>query len=294
MIKASVNLVVLSGLLLSFTSLAAEPAAPAIPAEVMVNGQPISAANVELMMSTLSAGKDPRAIDNEEDRNAARKELISQEVMAQAALKKGLDKSPMIADQFAFDRRSILSRAYIENHFAENPITDEVLKNAYEWNKANGKIMEYQVRHILVSSKDKAADLIQQLKKGGDFVELAKHHTTEPGGAQQGGALMAGDKWFRPDIFVDNHFADAVMALKKGQYTDTPVRSRFGWHVIKVDDGPRPVANPGTYDMLSDEVKDALRQKTAQRNLTAMIDEVMAGAKITTPGKEAALAPARQ
>jgi peptidyl-prolyl cis-trans isomerase C len=255
-----------------------------LAADVIVNGQPISENHVTLMSTNFSSEK---VLPGPEAKAAARSELITEELLAQQARKEGLDRKAEVADQIAFQERSILSRAYLEDYFAKNPITEESLKSAYEWNRANGKIVEYKVRQILLPTADEARQVIDKLNKGEDFAELARHYTQDPGGQANGGDLG----WFRPDIFVDHNFADAVVALKKNDYSKAPVRTRFGWHVIKIEDGPRPVQNPAPYDALDDGAKQALRQKTAQLKLEGLTSRLAAAAKVTGPG--AAGAPAR-
>ena len=255
-----------------------------LSADVIVNGQPISQNHVTLMSTNFSSEK---VLPGAEAKAAARSELITEELLAQQARKEGLDRKPEVADQISFQERSILSRAYLEDYFAKNPITEESLKSTYEWNRANGKIVEYKVRQILLPSAEEARQVIDKLNKGEDFAEVAKHYTQDPGGQANGGDLG----WFRPDIFVDHNFADAVAALKKNEYSKTPLRTRFGWHVVKVEDGPRPVQNAQPYEALDDGAKQALRQKTAQLKLEGLTTRLAAAAKVTGPG--AGAAPAR-
>ena len=255
-----------------------------LSADVIVNGQPISQNHITLMSANFSPEK---ALPSPEAKAAARSELITEELLAQQARKEGLDRKPDVADQIAFEERSILSRAYLEDYFAKNPVTEDNLKSTYEWNRANGKIVEYKVRQILVPTAEEGRQVIDKLNKGEDFAELAKHYTQDPGGQTNGGDLG----WFRPDVFVDHNFADAVAALKKNEYSKAPVRTRFGWHVVKIEDGPRPVQNPAPYEALDDGAKQALRQKTAQLRLEGLTTRLAAAAKVTGPG--AAAVPAR-
>jgi len=252
--------------------------------DLIVNGQPISQNHVTLMSANFSPEK---VLPSPEAKAAARSELITEELLAQQARKEGLDRKPEVSDQLAFQERAILSRAYLEDYFARNPVTEESLKSAYEWNRANGKIVEYRLRQILVPTADEARQLIGKLDQGEDFAELARHYTQDPGGQANGGDLG----WFRPDIFVDHNFADAVVALKNNEYSKAPLRTRFGWHVLKLEDGPRPVQNPAPYEALDDGARQALRQKTAQLKLEGLTSRLAAAAKVTGPG--AAAAPAR-
>ncbi|WP_169729326.1 peptidylprolyl isomerase [Solimonas soli] len=252
-----------------------------LAADLYVNGQPISVNHVSLMAAGIGQQqKDPRQAGSEESRNAARAELITEEVLAQAARKKGLDRKPEIADQLAYQQRLILSRAYLEDYFTAQPINDDTLRAAYEWNRANGKIREYHVRHILTGKLADAQAALAALDKGEDFAAVAKRYTLDPGGQENGGDLG----WFRPDIFVDHHFSDAVESLKKGEYSKTPVRSRYGWHVIKLEEGPRPVAKPQPYDALDDSAREALRQRTAQLKIEELTAQLSKNAKVTGPG----------
>lgn len=245
--------------------------------DVVVNGKPISNNHVQLMMSSINPDPSVRGTDAEEARIAARQELITQEVLAQEALRLGLDRSPLVADQLAFQQRAILSRAYLQNVFEKSPITEASLEAAYEFNRANGKIKEYKIRQVLVSTQDDARAALARLDKGEDFEAVAKRLSQDPGAQANGGDLG----WFRPDIFVDHHFSDALVDLKKGQYTKVPVRTRFGWHLIKVEDGPRAVANAESYQALDDSAKEALRQRAAQIKIEEVTQRLAAQAKVT-------------
>src|SRR6185437_11557884 len=118
--------------------------------------------------------KNGRPLNPADARAAARTELITEEVLAQEARKSGLDKKASVADQLAFQQREILSRAYLESYFEKNPITDASLKTSYEWNRANGKIVEYKLRQILVPTSNDAREVIAKLNSGQDFAEVAK------------------------------------------------------------------------------------------------------------------------
>jgi len=260
----------------------AAPAASGLAPEIIVNGQVISENHVLLMSSGFGTDKNGRALNPADARAAARTELITEEVLAQEARKAGLDKRPVVADRLAFQQREILSRAYLESYFEKNPITEASLKASYEFNRANGKIVEYKLRQILVPTSNEARDIIAKLASGQDFAEVAKVYTQDPGGQNNGGDLG----WFRPDIFVDHNFTDALPSLKKGEYTKTPVRTRFGWHIIKVEDGPRQVANAEPYDALSDNVRQALRQKAGQIQIETLTTRLTSNAKISSAGKK--------
>jgi peptidyl-prolyl cis-trans isomerase C len=249
--------------------------------DVIVNGVPISQEQVQLFMKTLiSNNGDQEKGDLASRHQAAIHELVSQEAMAQLATSEGLDQNPEVQDVIARARREILSRVYIQHYFATNPVTNEMLKAGYEYNRSHGKIMQYKVRQILFTTREAAMDAMAKLKKGEDFLTLTKL-SKDPGGNTNGG-FVSRDGWFRTDIFVDPYFTDEVekMAKKKGQYSSAPFRTRFGWHIIRVDD-ERPMLNPEPFDKLRPEVIEAMRQKLAQRKLNELITSVVAEAKVT-------------
>ncbi len=279
------SLIVAGLLVFAGTALAqAKPASTAdegLAVDLTVNGRPISRNHITLMGANFT---EDRQSPGPEAQAAARAELITQEVLAQAALKEGLDKKAVIADQIAFQQRAILSRAYLEDYFVKHPVTDDTLKTAYDFSVAGGKLSEYKVRHILVNALPKAEAIAARLARGEDFVAVAKVETLDPGGQNTGGDLG----WFRPDIFIDANFAKAVQGLKKGETTKLPVRSRFGWHLIKLEDGPRPVANARKWEQLDEPIKQALRQRAAQARLEGLTESLTAKAKIAGPGLAAA------
>lgn len=255
-----------------------DPLAP----ELYVGKSVISKGQVDLFMQSLATGSEEartKPDDLRDRRNAARKELVIQDALAQQAMEDRLDRNPEVVDAMNYARRELLARVYIQNYFIENPVTDEVIKTGYEWNRANGKIQEYKIRQILLPTRDEAVAILQRLKKGEDFIELTKF-SKDPGGNTSGG-LVSKTGWFRTDIFVDANFTDAVEALKPGSYTQEPVRTRFGWHVIRLDEPPRPVKNPESFDQLHESSREALRQKMAQRKLNDLVVSAVKKFKLT-------------
>ncbi|MGQ0503050.1 MAG: peptidylprolyl isomerase [Panacagrimonas sp.] len=257
-----------------------QPANSGLGVDVIVNGQPISRNHVELMIGSINPDPSARGTHTEDARAAARQELVTQELLAQEARRLGLDRKPLVADQLSFQSRAVLSRALLQDHFEKNPVTTASLKTAYEWNRANGKIVEYKIRQILVNTPELAEPALAKLAKGEDFASVAKVHTLDPGGQNNGGDLG----WFRPDIFVDHHFGDALAGIRKGQYSRQPIRTRFGWHIILVEDGPRPVADVESFDELEDEAREAIRQRTVQIRIEQLGATLASKAMLTGPG----------
>jgi peptidyl-prolyl cis-trans isomerase C len=252
---------------------AQEKAAPAKPkasasssSRVVVNGVTIPQMRFDAMNKELTAQGQP---DNPERHQAVKEELINREVLAQAAQKRGLDKSPDIAAQMDMARQAVLVRALFETEVKANPITDDMLKAQYEQFKSTMGTNEYKVRHILVDNEAEAKQIIADLNKGGDFAKIAKEKSKDPGSKENGGDL----DWGPPARYV-KPFADAVVSTPKGQMTKEPVKTDFGYHVIKVDD-VRPMKVP-TFD----EVKEQFRQRAQQAQIQKLVMDLRSKAKV--------------
>jgi len=233
---------------------------------VVVNGVTIPPSRFDAMNKELSAQGQP---DNPERQQAVKEELVNREVLAQAAAKRGLDKSADVAAQMDMARQAVLVRALFESEVKAHPITDDMLRVQYEQFKASMGTNEYKVRHILVEKEDEAKAIITELNKGGDFAKLAKEKSKDPGSKETGGDLDWG-----PSARYVKPFADAVQATPKGQMTATPVKTDFGYHVIRVDD-VRPLKVP-TFD----EVKEQFRQRAQQQQIQKMVMELRQKAKV--------------
>ena len=210
---------------------AAKPAA-AKPAPgkpiATVNGVPVPQSRADyLVQQQTSRG----AADNEQMRSMVRDELVNRELLMQEAQKTGVAKQAEVQTQLDMARQEIIVSAYLRDWVRKHPITDAEVQQEYDKAKAQHGDKEYKVRHILVETEDEAKTLIAQLKKGGKFDELATKNSKDPGSAQRGGDL----DWNVPATY-DKQFSDAMVKLEKGKYTETPVRTRFGFHIIQLDD----------------------------------------------------------
>jgi peptidyl-prolyl cis-trans isomerase C len=232
---------------------------------VTVNG---SAVSQNLANVFLAEQKAQGAPDTPELKNAVREELIRRELLVQEAKKAGLDKKPDIAAQADAARQAFFVRAYIQEFLKKNPISDEQLKAEYEKIKAQLGNTEYKVRHILVLTEEDAKAVIANLKKGAKFEELAKQ-SIDPGSKDNGGDLG----WASAGNFV-KPFSDALTALSKGKFTETPVKSEFGYHVIMLDD-TRPLNVPPF-----EEIKPRLLQQAQGQQINKMVDGLRAKAKV--------------
>jgi peptidyl-prolyl cis-trans isomerase C len=232
----------------------------------VVNGTPIPTSRADAMIQELiRQGQQPTP----DLQMKVREELVNREVMYQEALKEGIANNPDVKAQLALTQQSVILRALLQSYAAKHPISDADVKARYDELAKQMGGQEYHLHHILVDNEQQAKDIIAKLKAGGDFVALAKQYSKDPGSAEHGGDLS----WSDPHAYVPE-FADAAMKLKKGEITDTPVQTKFGWHIIRLDD-TRPVQAPAF-----DDVKDQLRQQMEQDQLQQWEKSLLANAKI--------------
>lgn len=249
------------------------PAAKSAPAKpgsgkpvATVNGVPVPQSRADyLMQQQLSRG----GADTEQMRGMVRDELVNREILMQEAQKAGTAKQPEVQAQLDMARQEIIVSAYLRDWVRKHPITDAEVQQEYEKAKAEQGDKEYKARHILVESEDEAKALIAQLKKGGKFEDLATKNSKDGGSAQRGGEL----DWNVPAGY-DKQFSDAMVKLEKGKYTETPVRTRFGFHIIQLDD-----VRAAKFATLA-EVKPRIQQKLAQSRIEELVRGLRAKAKI--------------
>ncbi len=207
--------------------------------------------------------------DTPELRQVILDDLINRELLLQEAKKKGMDKDKKVATQMTLMRDSVLINAYVQDYVRTHPISDAQLKKKYDELNAKNSGTEYKARHILVKSEDEAKAIIASLKKGEKFEELAKK-SEDPGSKDKGGELG----WSPASSYVPP-FADALTKLSKGKYSETPVKTDFGWHVIQLED-TRPIEPPPF-----DAVKPQLQQAVGKENVDKMLEDLKKKAKIT-------------
>jgi peptidyl-prolyl cis-trans isomerase C len=197
-----------------------------------------------------------------------KEELINREILIQEADKLGLGATPDVKNQVDIARQSILIRALVTDYLKKHPVSDADVKAEYDKFKAQAGDKEYHARHILVEKEDEAKAIITKLKGGAKFEDLAKQ-SKDPGSAANGGDL----DWASPASFV-KPFSDAMVALQKGQITEAPVKTQFGYHVIKLDD-VRAAKVPTL-----EEVKPQIAESLQQKKLQAYQQELRGKAKI--------------
>lgn len=244
-----------------------KPAASVKDPIARVNGVAVPKARFDQIMQQQQQARGGQ--DSEELRAAVRDNLINREVVAQAAQKSPIARSAQVQNQLEMSRQQILIDAYIGDWMAKNPVTDAEVTKEYERVKAQQGDKEYKARHILVETEDQAKAIIADLKKGGSFEDLASKNTQDPGTKERGGDL----DWNVPSVF-DKTFSDAMVKLEKGKFTETPVRTRFGYHVIRLED-VRPVQFPALA-----EVKPRIQQQLTQNKVNEFVKGLRAKAKV--------------
>lgn len=246
-------------------ALAINPAFAEEKSAALVNGVSIPQTRIDMRVKAATAQGQA---DSPELRKAIREDMINLEVMAQEAAKLGLDKNPEVVQQVELARQSVLVGAFVQDYAKSHPVSEDQLKQEYDRLKTKLGDKEYNARHILVGTEDEAKSIIAQLGKKAKFEKLAAK-SMDAGSAERGGSLG----WTVPGNFVPP-FANALLNLKKGEYTKEPVQSQYGWHVIKLDD-VRDLKVPPF-----EEIKPQLQQRLQQQSIKKAIDDLRAKAKI--------------
>ncbi|TFW28946.1 peptidylprolyl isomerase [Massilia horti] len=250
-------------LLLAMTAMVAAPVFAQNVATV--NGKPIPASKVDQVVKQVVA--QGKATDSAQLRDAIKRDLIGREVLIQEADKQGIGNRADVKTAIDNARQSIIINAMLADYVKKNPVSDAEIKAEYDRYKAQVGDKEYHARHILVGTEEEAKAIIAKLKGGAKFEELAKQ--SKDGSANNGGDL----DWASPASYVPE-FSKAMVALQKGAITETPVKTQFGYHVIKLED-VRPAKLPAL-----EEVKQQVAESLQQRKLAAYRDQLMKKAKI--------------
>lgn len=245
------------GLVAGAVALALSAAASVAVAQnaAVVNNKPIAKKKVDDFVEMLKGQGRP---DTPELRAQVREELIARELFAQEAERKGLTKNADVQRQIDMARQDILIRSMIRDYLKSNPVKETDVQAEYDKVKAQmGNEKEYRARHILVEKEDQAKQIIADLKKGSKFEDLAKQSK------DTGSAANGGDLDFNPPGQFVKEFSDAMVKLEKGQYTETPVKTQFGFHVIRLDDVRDGKAPP--FDQVKPQIQQDLERKTIQK-----------------------------
>ncbi len=219
----------------------------------IVNGKKIPSSRVEMMAQQLASQGQQ---DSPQLRAMIKEELINREILMQEANKRGLGMTDDVKNQVEIARQSIVIRALVADFIKKNPVSDADITAEYDKFKALAGDKEYHARHILVEKEDDAKEIIAKLKSGSKFEDLAKQ-SKDPGSAVNGGDL----DWAAPAAYV-KPFSDAMIALEKGQVTETPVKTQFGYHVIKLEDVR--AAKVPTLEEVKPQIAEKLQQQKLQ------------------------------
>ena len=231
-----------------------------------VNGVVIPQSRLDLMVKAAVAQGQA---DGPEMRKALRENLIAEEIIAQEALKKKLDKDSEVIAQMEIARQAVLVRAFQADYIKHNNVSDDTLRKEYDMLKVQMGDKEYRARHILVENENTAKDIIASLKKGGNFAKIAEEKSLDEGSKSNGGEL----NWSPPAAYV-RPFSEALVRLSKGGLTDQPVQTSFGWHVIQLMD-TRPMTVPPF-----EEVKQNIQQRVLQREFGTVVQDLRSKAKV--------------
>jgi peptidyl-prolyl cis-trans isomerase C len=198
-----------------------------------------------------------------------KEQLVLREIFTQEAERRGLAASAEYRDQMEFARQSILIQTLFADFEAKNSMSDAEALAEYNKFKAAAPDKEYRARHILVDKEDEAKAIIAKINAGEKFEDLAKVSSKDPGSAENGGDL----DWAAPNNYVPE-FSTAMVKLEKGQVTPEPVKSQFGFHIIKLDDVRASQGVPPF-----EEVKAQIIQRGNQEKLAKYRDDIRAKTK---------------
>ncbi len=247
--------------------MAAAPVAPVFAQNAaIVNGQPVPKARVDALAQQIERSGRPVT---PEMQNQIRDEVIAREIFMQEAKQRGLDKTDNFRDQMELARQTILIRDLFADQQKKAAVTDADMKAEYDKFVAANAGKQYKVSHILFENEDQAKAAIAAIKGGAKFEDIAKKDSKDPGSGAEGGAM----DWAAPGSYV-KEFSDGMTKLKKGEMTDEPVKTQFGYHVIRLDD-VRDAELP-TFE----EVKPELAKQMQQQKLAEFQQQLRSKAKV--------------
>jgi peptidyl-prolyl cis-trans isomerase C len=232
----------------------------------VVNGKGVPKTRFDALMAQVLKQGQPRTPEIEAK---VKEQVVLREIFAQEAEKRGVATTQEYRDQMELARQSVLIQTLFTDYEKKNPVTEAEAKAEYDRIKAAGGDKEYHARHILVEKEEDAKAIIEKLKGGAKFEDLAKANSKDPGSAENGGDL----DWAPPSNYVAE-FSAAMTKLEKGAFTAEPVKSQFGYHIIKLEDTRANQSVPPFA-----EVKDQLIQHFSQQKVAKFRDELKKNAK---------------
>lgn len=260
-----ISLKSISALLLSASLLPVSYAVDNDEEIARINGDPI----MKSELITYARLKNPQA--NLSDRQIQQQLLqayVGRELLYQEAMKQKLEQLERVQLTLENQRREVLSQALAAKIMSENPVTEAQAREVYQRQASTENSAEYRTSHILTRTEQDAKKAVERLDKGESFEQVARSLSTDAS-ASQGGQIG----WVNPGQMPDS-FAAALRSIKVGGYSKSPVQTRFGWHVIKVD-ASRPASVPPF-----EQVRDQLMQRLAEQRVSEYIAELEKKAKI--------------
>jgi peptidyl-prolyl cis-trans isomerase C len=237
----------------------------------LVNGKPVQRAFAEAMV------KERAAVGQQSDEPAQRlilDRLIGNELFVQEALRRGLDKDPEFVLKTEMVRRDLLANAFSQAYLRDHPVGEDLVKEEYERRKlALVGAKDYNLRHILVQDQAAAAELIAKLASGADFAALAKERSLDLGGSRERGGSLG---WISIET-GEKALISTAATLARGAYAPEPVQTRFGWHVVKLEDVRELQVLP------FDAVKERLRQQLQLKRLEQLERDLRESAIVSMP-----------
>jgi peptidyl-prolyl cis-trans isomerase C len=236
----------------------------------VVNGKAISEelfeAYIKQRQANLPAGTTRQRILDE---------LINFELVIQDALSKGLDKKPDIATQLQLQRRNTLASAAFREYVKENPLSDEQMRKDYESRMEELTLTEYKLRHILTEDEATAKKALAELEKGADITKLVEKYSSNltPSGD--------GDLGWQSEPDLLPAIRDKVKTLKKGEHANEAVKTRFGWHIIYLED--RRDTPPPPFEQVKERVRNILQRRQIEEYIVSLRTD--AKVDITKPGE---------
>ena len=240
-----------------------------------VNGQNITESDYENYLRIRQQQMGPLA-DKDKEKKIVLDEMIDKMLLAQYAVDNKLDQTPEVAALIKRVREEILAQAVKRKLLKDNPITEDDVKKRFEQEVEKTHKTEYKVRHILVKDESEAKDIIAQLHKGANFGKLAEEKSIDTQSSKNGGEIG----WINQGMVVPEFF-NAVMKMKKGAISTEPVKTDFGWHIIKLED-TRPLKIPSFEQFMSDQQARAnIYRKMQDERVGELLKDLKAKAKIT-------------
>ena len=233
-----------------------------------VNGETITEKDYEDYLRARQA-QQPPIPDKEKEKKVVLDEMVNRVLLVHSAVDQKVDQELDVYFQIKRQRENVLARAMLRKYLKDNPISDDEVQKRFEQEMQKADKNEYRARHILVRSEEEAKEIIAQLKKGASFNALAQKKSIDVRSGKQGGDLS----WFSQDVIVPEFF-NAVTTMKKGEISQEPVKSDFGFHVIKAE-GSRPRKMP-TFD----QAKGNIRQLVQQERVDALVKSLKDKGKV--------------